>query len=1239
MKKPFGFFIGEIRGISAFNGKGLFNSILPILVLLAFLSGHLQAAITFDAGSSVVSNTKTATSAAWLHTVGSGSNRILIVGVSIVDTTTNYVAGVNYGGAALTRIGTISRGTLYLTEMWYLLSPNSGTNTITVNMSNGASITAGAASFAGVNLSSPLGSFVSANGNNNNPTVDATTMAGDMVIDTITVNGSRTGAVGTGQTVRWNPAAAGGGGWAKGAGSTELATGGTATMSWTLNGKSNWTIGAVPIHAALTAPTTVKSFSSATIAINGATNMTITLTNPNATFVSGATFTDTYPSGMINTAAAPSSNTCGGTVTMTNGGNSLVLFNGIIPASGSCSIVVPITATAAGAYTNNTGAVTTASTLPGSAASATLTVLAPPIVVKDFSPNTVLINGAVNMTIMLTNPNTTAITGAAFTDTYPSTNMKNTASTPSSNTCGGTVIMTNGGSSLSLSNGTIPASGSCTIVVPVTATTAGNYINSTGNVTTTNAGTGTAASDTLVAVTAPTATKSFSPNIIPVSGASTMTITLINSNTTAITGVTFMDTYPSTNMKNTASAPLSNTCGGTPTMTNGGSSLALSGGTIPASSNCSIVVPITASIAGAYLNSTGTISADGPITIAAAFATLTAMTQPTAAKNFSPNVIPVSGASSMTITLTNPNATAITGVSFTDTYPSANMQNTASTPSSNTCGGTVTMTNGGSSLKLSGGIIPASGNCSIVVPITAVAADTYSNSTGTISTASAGTGAAASATLTAMVPPTVAKNFSPGTILPSGATNMTITLTNSNATAITGVSFTDNYPSGMTNTAGSPTSNTCGGTPTMANGGSSFGLSGGTIPASGSCSIVVPITATSYGSAVNGTGAITTTNAGTGTAGTATLTIIAPPVISKVFSTTVILPNGATTIAFDLSNPNTSTSITGVGFTDAYPANMKNTAGSPTTNTCDGIVTMSNGGASFAISGVTIAASGSCSIVVPVTATAAGAYNNSTGSVTSTNAGTGDGDTDTLTVMTAASAIKGFTPATIQTSAVSVLTITLNNPNTSNITNVAFTDTYPSNMVNTTSASPSTDCGGTATAANGGNSFSLSGGTIPASGSCTVTVNVTSAAAGVYPNSTGTISTTLGNITAASATLTVRTPPQMVLTKSADATTAVPGQTITYTVYYHNIGGMPASYLIVSDSIPTHTTYVAGSLKIGSAASTYASATSLTDTEDSDAGKVSGSSVIFTITSVDADDGASNSGADEGKVYFKVTVD
>ena len=114
--------------------------------------------------------------------------------------------------------------------------------------------------------------------------------------------------------------------------------------------------------------------------------------------------------------------------------------------------------------------------------------------------------------------------------------------------------------------------------------------------------------------------------------------------------------------------------------------------------------------------------------------------------------------------------------------------------------------------------------------------------------------------------------------------------------------------------------------------------------------------------------------------------------------------------------------------------------------------------------------------------------------------------------------------------------------------------------------------------------------------------------------------------------------PAISLVKSTDQTSSPPGTEIIYTIYYHNAGMGAASNLIISDTIPLNTTYVAGSLKSGNAASTYATATVLTDAADADAGQVSGGSIIFMMTTVAGDDGVANAGSDEGKAYFKVRI-
>jgi len=122
------------------------------------------------------------------------------------------------------------------------------------------------------------------------------------------------------------------------------------------------------------------------------------------------------------------------------------------------------------------------------------------------------------------------------------------------------------------------------------------------------------------------------------------------------------------------------------------------------------------------------------------------------------------------------------------------------------------------------------------------------------------------------------------------------------------------------------------------------------------------------------------------------------------------------------------------------------------------------------------------------------------------------------------SVTKSFSPDTISVGGTSVLTITLTNNYGFALRGASLTDTYPAGLVNATPPNASTTCGGTLTATAGGNSISLTGGTIPANGSCSITVTVTSSTAGIYNNSIpirGLTTALAYNKNSASATLTV----------------------------------------------------------------------------------------------------------------------
>jgi uncharacterized repeat protein (TIGR01451 family) len=661
----------------------------------------------------------------------------------------------------------------------------------------------------------------------------------------------------------------------------------------------------------------------------GTSTLTITLTNANAIAFTGAAFTDVYPANLLNTATPGAATTCtGGTVTAADNGTSLALSGGTIPANGSCTVTVAVTSAVAGSYLNNTGSVTTANSGAGTAATATLTVLAVPTVAKSFSPATIGTGGSSTLTVTLSNSNATAITGAALTDTYPS-NLLNAATPALTNTCVGTATAAANGSSLALSGGTIPASGSCTLTVKVTSTVAGSYLNSTGSVTTTNAGSGTAATATLTVLMRPTVAKSFSPASIGTGGSSTLTVTLTNANATAITGAAFTDVYPA-NLFNTATPGAATTCtGGTVTAAANDVLLALSGGTIPANGSCTVTVAVTSAVVGSYLNSTGPVTTTNAGSGAAATAILT-VTVPTVAKSFSPATIALNGTSTLTITLTNSHAIAFTGAAFTDVYP-ADLLNAATPNAKTTCaGGTVTAAASGTSLALSGGTIPANGSCTVTVAVTSAVQGSYLNSTGPVTTTNGGTGTAATATL-AVNSPTVAKSFSPATIaLMNGTSTLTITLSNATATAFTGAAFTDAYPLNLLNAATPALTNSCGGTATAAASGTSLALSGGTIPANGSCTVTVAVTSAVAGSYLNNTGEVTTTNSGAGTEATATLTVEVIHVsVSKTAIQAEVLPLSEITYTAIFQNTSSlAANMTSV--TDTLPDGFTYKAGSAT---------------------------------------------------------------------------------------------------------------------------------------------------------------------------------------------------------------------------------------------------------------------------------------------------------------------
>jgi hypothetical protein len=120
-----------------------------------------------------------------------------------------------------------------------------------------------------------------------------------------------------------------------------------------------------------------KTFVPASIAPTGTSVLTMTVSNPNAVALNGIVFTDTYPTGVVNT-GTPNAHingaSCAGTLAAGAGGNSLGLTEGVVPALASCTYKVNVTSSTSNVYVDSSGAVTTPIALNTAAQSATLTV-------------------------------------------------------------------------------------------------------------------------------------------------------------------------------------------------------------------------------------------------------------------------------------------------------------------------------------------------------------------------------------------------------------------------------------------------------------------------------------------------------------------------------------------------------------------------------------------------------------------------------------------------------------------------------------------------------------------------------------------------------------------------------------------------------------------------------------------------------------------------------------------------
>ena len=311
----------------------------------------------------------------------------------------------------------------------------------------------------------------------------------------------------------------------------------------------------------------------------------------------------------------------------------------------------------------------------------------------------------------------------------------------------------------------------------------------------------------------------------------------------------------------------------------------------------------------------------------------------------------------------------------------------------------------------------------------------------------------------------------------------------------------------------------------------------------------------------------------TGSAGTAsatqTETVVAPPAISKAFGASTIAVNGTTSLTFTITNPAANTvAESGVAFSDSFPAGLVVANPNGLSNTCGGTPSAAAGATTVGLTGGTVAISSTCTLSVNVTGTTSGVKDNTTGAVSSTNGGTGNTASASITVASPPTISKAFGASSIPYNGSTSLTFTITNPNTIGLTGLAFTDSLPGGLVVATPNGLTSTCG-TAAAVAGSGSVSLSGGTVTASNTCSISVNVTGTVIGTLTNTTGTITSTESGAGSTSNTVSLTVNPASSTTKvtlSPSAITFGQSTTVTATVT-PQFSGTPTGSVSVSDGL------------------------------------------------------------------------
>lgn len=355
-----------INRLSRTGSASMIAKILAIACVLLVAASTVKAQVALDStsSSSATFTASGANSFNFNHVTTTTANRLLLVGVSmnITAVATAKVTGVTYGGSPLTLVGSQNdTANTQRVEMWYLLAPASGTQSVVVSVNlptaGTVGVVAGATTFTDVDQTVPLGTFVSASGAAAGYSqLNVPSVVNGMVLDTLSINGNETITVPAWQTSEWNRTSAVNANGATGSGSI-WAGAPSLPYSETFSANSNWSMGAVSINPSTADIAVTTSVNDVEFGQNS--TYTITVSNNGPSAANNVTLTDTFAD--TNLSLVSYTPSAGTTCTLST------TINCTLPtpfASGATATLTVTVSTSAAGYYPNTATITDSGTPP-----------------------------------------------------------------------------------------------------------------------------------------------------------------------------------------------------------------------------------------------------------------------------------------------------------------------------------------------------------------------------------------------------------------------------------------------------------------------------------------------------------------------------------------------------------------------------------------------------------------------------------------------------------------------------------------------------------------------------------------------------------------------------------------------------------------------------------------------------------------------------------------------------------